>query len=342
MERRAFLRLLGLGSVVGAATATSTIPTRASATGSSPFFCSPGADETVAAAAAADLMEHDGAEESVPIAPVGSAGDLDALTYPPPPKPARAGRVRDYTLTITPKRVEISKGSFLDAWTFNGTIPGPIIRATEGDTLRVTLRNRGDVPHSIHFHGTHPARMDGVATSVLPGDDFTYEFTAEPFGVYPYHCHVDPLDQHIGRGLFGAMIFDPPEPRPPAREIVLVMTGHDLNGDGENEIYTVNGIANYFMKYPIALKVGELVRIYLVNMTDIDAINSLHIHANMFQVFPSGTSLQPSVLTDIVSLGVAERAIVEFTYKFPGRYMFHAHQNEISSQGWMGAFEVSE
>jgi FtsP/CotA-like multicopper oxidase with cupredoxin domain len=138
------------------------------------------------------------------------------------------------------------------------------------------------------------------------------------------------------------MIVDPPEPRPPAKELVMVLNGYDLNQDTENEIYTVNGIGNYYAQYPIRLKVGELVRIYVVNMTEFDAVNSLHIHANMFQVYPNGTSLTPLTLTDIVTMGIAERAIVEFRYKYPGRYMFHAHQTELSKLGWMGFFDVVE
>ncbi|MBI5289499.1 MAG: multicopper oxidase domain-containing protein [Chloroflexi bacterium] len=272
--------------------------------------------------------------------PAGEPGELDHLLYPPPAQPARPGRVREYNLVAQNKTIQIAKDTFFEAWTYNGHVPGPIIRATEGDTLRVTLRNDGEHAHSIHWHGVHPANQDGVFEVAAPGESVTYEFTAEPYGLYPYHCHTDPIDQHIARGLYGAMIVDPPLPRSEALELVMVMNGFDLNQDGENEVYTVNGIGMYYAKYPIQIKVGQLVRIYLVNMTEFDAVNTLHIHANMFHVFKSGTSLVPTELTDIVSLSQGERAIVEFTYKYPGRYMFHAHQSEFTMLGWMGFFDV--
>ena len=263
------------------------------------------------------------------------------LLFPKPAEPAKKGRVREISLQVEEKTLDIAKGVKWAGWTFNGTIPGPVIRATEGDTLRVTLKNNSQHAHSIHFHGTHPANQDGVFELVPPGGERLYELVAEPFGVYPYHCHTEPLDQHVARGLYGAMIVDPPTPRPPAREMVMVMNGYDLNFDKSNELYSVNGMPGYYHENPIPLKVGELVRIYLINMTEFDPVNSLHLHANMFSYIPLGTSLTPSVVTDVVHLGIADRGILEFKYKFPGQYMFHAHQTELTVLGWKAMFNVS-
>ena len=137
------------------------------------------------------------------------------------------------------------------AWTYNGTVPGPVIRATEDDLLRVHFANGGSHPHTIHFHGIHPANMDGVFEIVSPGETFTYEFPARPYGMHLYHCHATPLKKHIHKGLYGAFIIDPPEPRPPAQEIVMVMNAFDTDGDGENNFYAVNGPAFYYARYPI-------------------------------------------------------------------------------------------
>ena len=132
---------------------------------------------------------------------------------------------------------------FFPAWTYNGQVPGPTIRATEGDRVRVTFINQGSHPHTIHFHGWHPPEMDGSLPEqqVMPGGTFVYEFDAEPFGLHLYHCHAVPLKRHIHKGLYGVFIVDPRgDRRPPADELVMVMNGFDTNFDDENEVYAVN------------------------------------------------------------------------------------------------------
>ena len=104
------------------------------------------------------------------------------------------------------------------AWTYNGRVPGPTLRATEGERLRIVFQNGGSHPHSMHFHGIHAARMDGVPGAGLidPGEEFVYEFDAMPFGCHLYHCHALPLKRHIHKGMYGAFIIDP-DPAPPSR-----------------------------------------------------------------------------------------------------------------------------
>lgn len=247
--------------------------------------------------------------------------------------------LREYELVGIDKEIEVAGGVKFNAWTYNGYVPGPTLRATEGDVVRVKFINQGSHPHSIHFHGIHPANMDGLE-AIPNGSSFTYEFTAEPFGLHLYHCHTMPLKRHIHKGLYGTFIVDPKTPRPPATELVMVMNGFDLDQDSENEFYTVNGVAFWFNEHPIELRVGERVRIYLVNITEFDPINSMHLHANMFHYYPTGTSLTPGMFTDTIMLCQGERGILEFEYKTPGRYMFHAHQSEFAELGWMGFFNV--
>ena len=248
--------------------------------------------------------------------------------------------LREWKLVASDKEIEVAPGVKFAAWTYNDQVPGPTLRCTEGDRLRIHFINGGSHPHTIHFHGIHAANMDGVFEVVAPGAEFTYEFDAEPFGLQLYHCHVPPLRRHIHKGLYGVFIIDPPKPRPPALELVMTMNGFDTNFDGENEVYAVNTVAFHYVRHPIRLRVGELVRIYLVNMTEFDPVNSLHTHANFFREYRTGTSLTPNNFTDVTMLGQAERAILELTYKFPGTFMFHAHQTEFSELGWMGMFEV--
>lgn len=252
-------------------------------------------------------------------------------------------KIREFTLIASDTLTkEVSPGVLYNVWTFNGTIPGPTIRATEGDTVKITLINNGSKFHSIHTHGIHPSEMDGVFEGIAPGGKFTYEFTAEPFGVFPYHCHMQPLEEHITHGLYGVYIVDPKEGRPPADEMVMVMNGYDTDFDTENNFYTVNGIPYYYMHHPIQIDKNRLIRIYLVNMLEFDPLNNFHLHANMFDFYRTGTKLVPDEYTDIVSMNQAERGILEFSYKFPGLYMFHAHKTEFAEKGWTGLFLVKD
>ena len=134
--------------------------------------------------------------------------------------------------------------------------------------------------------------MDGVFEIVEPGETFTYEFPARPYGMHLYHCHSTPLKKHIHKGLYGAFIIDPPEPRRPAQELVMVMNGYDTDGDGENNFYTVNGRSFYYAKYPITVQRSQTVRIYLANLTEFDLINSFHLHGDFFRYYPTGSSDQ--------------------------------------------------
>ena len=293
----------------------------------------------------------------------------------------------EFELTSVPQAIEVAKGVQFPAWTFFGpnpwgpTAPGPTLRCSEGDSVRIKFHNGESHPHTIHLHGIHPGLADGVFETIYTGQDYRYEFTAEPFGLFLYHCHVTPVKKHIEKGLYGAFIVDPvnvvdpfdpaptPQPatRPLAREMVMVMNGFDVDFDGGNEFYTVNGIANYYLDNPIQIGVGELVRIYLVNMTEFDPVNSFHLHGNMFRLYRTGTRFDPrpeadwsqitgatlderigkwlyadrfAEVTDTVFLGQGERAILEFVPKHTGKFLFHAHQSEFLELGWTGLFEV--
>jgi manganese oxidase len=270
---------------------------------------------------------------------VGGPHDLDALLFPPAFEPHRPGRVREYTMHATDREIEIAPGVFFPAWTYNGTVPGPVIRATEDDILRVRFANGGSHPHTIHFHGIHPPNMDGVFEVVPVGGELTYEFPARPAGFHLYHCHATPLKKHIHKGLYGAFIIDPKEPRPPAQELVMVMNGYDTDADGGNNFYTVNGRSFYYARYPIRVSRSRTVRIYLANLTEFDLINSFHLHADFFRYQPTGTG-DYWEYTDTVMQCQGQRGVLEIDFANTGTFMFHAHQSEFAELGWMGFFDV--
>jgi len=258
-----------------------------------------------------------------------------------------AGRtVREWTIVAQNREIEVAPGVRYAAWTYNGRVPGPTLRATAGDRMRIRFVNGGDHVHTMHFHGIHPAAMDGIPGSgpgglVHPGEAFTYEFTAEPFGLHLYHCHSFPLAIHIAKGLYGAVVIDPPGGRPAARELVMVQNAFDTNFDAANEVYAVNTVAFAYFERPIRVRRGELVRIYLVNILEYDPVNSFHLHGNFFHHFPTGTSLTPAEYTDTISQVQGQRGILEVRFPHTGRFMFHAHKSEFAELGWVGLFEVT-
>ena len=281
-----------------------------------------------------------------------SVGDVDLSRFDPMDylKDFDTGKVsttadgktlREYDITAVDVEIEVAPGVKFAAWAYNGKVPGPTLRATEGDLIRIRFTNAGSHPHTMHFHGFHTAGMDGVFELVGRGETFVYEFDAEPFGLHLYHCHTPPLKRHIHKGLYGVFLIDHPGGRPPANEMVMVMNAFDTNFDAENEIYAVNTVAHHYMKHPIPVKQNELVRVYVVNITEFDFLNSFHTHATFFNEYRTGTKLEPDNFTDTIILGQGERSILEFTYKFPGDYMFHAHISEFAELGWSGMFRVT-
>ncbi|HXW11111.1 MAG TPA: multicopper oxidase domain-containing protein [Nitrososphaeraceae archaeon] len=325
-------------------------------------------------------------------------------------KDATGKTVRQFTLIIEEnQKIPITyEGHIFEGWTFNGTIPGPTMRVTEGDLvkIRVINSNENTHAHSLFTQSTNYGKQGSFMRTGLPGGtispgkSFTYEFFAGPYGVYPYSCQVEPMADHINRGLYGMIIIDPKEPRPKMTEMAMLLNGYDLdldqegpitlppvdsiegvesnmpmnsssnnnpdagtnmssmnhvsvpsipdNGNGKstsreprvNEIYTVNGKAFDYMMNPIVIHTSEPYRVYVLNMLEFDSVNSIHVHGAMFDWYSSGTSKTASFLNDIVTLAKGDRGIMEFTYLFPGTYMFHAHQALFTDLGWMGLFDA--
>ncbi len=259
-------------------------------------------------------------------------------------KQADGSMLREYWFYAEDQEIEIAPGVFFPAWTYNGQVPAPTIRATEGDSIRIHFTNAGTKPHTMHFHGFHSSNNDGSMPEdlVYPGGNFTYEFGAEPYGIHLYHCHSVPLKQHIAKGLYGAYIVDPKNDtrQKPDKEMVMVMNAFDTNLDGDNEVYAINTKAFYYAMNPIQVKKDELIRLYVINIVEFDPINSFHMHATFFDEYRTGTRQVPNAYTDIISLAQGERSILDVRFPFEGMYMFHAHVSEFAELGWMGFFEV--
>ncbi|MDZ8050023.1 MAG: multicopper oxidase domain-containing protein [Aulosira sp. ZfuVER01] len=247
--------------------------------------------------------------------------------------------IREFTLTAGTSVIQLNSAVSYNIWDLNGHIPGPTLRVKQGERVRILFLNKAGHSHSLHFHGIHSSDMDGIRP-VSNGSATIYEFDAEPYGVHLYHCHIEPVTRHIAKGLYGMFIIDPPTPRPPADEIVLVMAGYDVNDDSHNEYYAFNGLPHHYMDNPIRIYKDQLIRLYVLNIIEYDPAVTFHLHANFFDVYRTGMTMTPSEKADVITMGVAERHILEFAFRYPGKYMFHPHQDAIAEHGCMGVFEV--
>lgn len=269
------------------------------------------------------------------ISPMAILRDFDYGTV----KQENGQTIREFKITASNSPLQLNSAVSFVTWNYNGRVPGPTFRAKEGEKIRVIFLNEAGHAHTMHFHGIHAAEMDGVKP-IRHGESTIYEFEAEPYGLHLYHCHIGPVTRHITKGLYGMFIVDPIQGRPPADELVLVMGGYDINDEKKNQLYAFNGLPNYYKSYPIPIYQNQLIRLYLLNMIEFDPVATFHIHANFFQVYPTGMTLKPSWETDVVTMGTSERHIIEFAYPFPGTYMFHPHQDYIAEAGCMGNFQV--
>ncbi|HKA11369.1 MAG TPA: multicopper oxidase family protein [Candidatus Dormibacteraeota bacterium] len=246
-----------------------------------------------------------------PIVPGQAATNLALLTEAPGSEP-----VKTFTLTARVTRI---KGQ--DAWTYNGTVPGPVLRVTQGDRLRVTLHNRLPASTTIHWHGVPglPDAEDGVAgitqQAVTPGHSMTYEFVAREPGTYWYHSHQDTSSQ-IGRGLFGALVVEPKGGPTESRDYTVV-----LHGAVDVSAVAINGTTG---DLHLDARPGDTVRLRIVNAfapgMDGGAETPVLLGAPYRVVALDGRDLvQPQVLpAERLPLGMGQRADVVFTMPTSG------------------------
>ena len=254
-------------------------------------------------------------------------------------------------LTARRALVKVAPGVHMRAWTFNGQVPGPVIRVQEGDRVRVTLRNadRG-MRHSVDFHAAQIAPSVAF-TSIAPGRQRTFSFVARRPGVYMYHCGTSPMLQHIGMGMYGAIIVDPAAARPPAREITLVQSefyGKVVRNRLRPSLRAMstelprfvafNGVAFRYQRHPITVPVGKLVRVYLVDAGP-NFDSAFHVVGTIFDaVQPDGNpdnELQ-GVSTQLVPAGGG--AVFELSFPEPGIYPFVTHAMRFAEAGALGYF----
>jgi nitrite reductase (NO-forming) len=250
-------------------------------------------------------------------------------------------KTHEYTLIARDTTLQIAPGVRVDAWTYNGTIPGPTLTATEGDRVIVHFINKTPLPHTVHLHGDHPSEQDGVFEQVAANGTYTYDIIAKPAGAIMYHCHVSPVMQHVRMGLYGAFIVYPKEPLPPAREYVLVDGEYDTQNQLNPlpEYYMFNGYTEQYFMHPLPARTNETVRIYLINL-GLSPAYGMHIHGTLFKAYTSGIWANSPFMVQSWEVGSGNAAILEAKWPWPGKFTFHFH-GIPEERGAMGYFNVT-
>lgn len=249
--------------------------------------------------------------------------------------------VKVFELTTKAVQWPILNGTTITAFTYNGTVPGPMIRVTEGDQVRIVVKNELPDATTVHWHGVAvPNAMDGVPgvtqDPIEPGESFTYEFIAKPAGTFMYHSHFEG-DVQVSAGLYAPFIIDPKEPEVnPADVDKTLMISESLLRDGqtfapmpmtgmEPNFFTINGKA-FPATEEITVKKGERVRLRLIGIGQF--IHPMHLHGIPFKIVATDGHAVPEaaqLTKDTVTVAPGERYDIEFVATEPGQWMVHCH-----------------
>ncbi|MFJ4044359.1 multicopper oxidase domain-containing protein [Microbacterium sp. NPDC089987] len=263
---------------------------------------------------------------------------------------------RELTLTVRDEKREVAPGVTQTLWTYNGTAPGPLLHGRVGDRFVITLENKGTMGHSIDFHAGSLA-PDRPMRTIPPGKSLTYTFTATRAGIWMYHCSTMPMTAHIANGMYGAVVIEPAGLPAVDRSYVLVqgeyyLGDHDggtVDPDGiatrDPDLVTFNGYANQYDHAPLPAKVGERVRVWVLD-AGIERPSSFHVIGGQFDtVWAEGAYLldhSTDTGSQALALQPAQGGFVELTFPEAGTYPFVSHLMIDAERGAHGLFAVGE
>lgn len=289
--------------------------------------------------------------------------------YPAESKSLTTPSGSEHRLTLRAQETTqvLADGHSRTLWTFNGDTPGPLIRAKVGDTVRLTLINEGTMGHSIDFHAGDVS-PDAPMRTIEPGQTLEYVFTARRAGIWMYHCSTHPMSLHIAAGMHGAVIVEPEDLSPVDHEFAFVAAEVFPDGSGgiasmerigsmNPELTAFNGRPHQYVSHPLKVKVGEKVRMWVLNVGP-NIGTAFHVVGTQFDtVWTEGTYLlrngvgrgepqRQEVLpssggAQVMPLLAAQGGFVEFTPLEAGTYTFVNHIMSLAEKGQRGKIVVS-
>ncbi|MCA9678801.1 MAG: multicopper oxidase domain-containing protein, partial [Myxococcales bacterium] len=285
-----------------------------------------------------------------PWAAPGKAPCPPGFAIPPPARSYQAGREVAFALVARggeAERIQISADRSYLSMNFDGQVPAPTLRVTQGDRVHVTLTNEGVMAHSLDLHAARTA-WSAHYPSIAPGETTTLDWTAEHVGVFMYHCGTEPVIMHVGDGMYGAVIVDPGTPRPPAREYVVVQSefygaGHDVAAmlNAPPDVVAFNGRAFQYRDAPLAARVGERVRFFVVDAGP-SAASAFHVVGGLFDhVELDGNPANALGMRQTVEIAPGGGALCELVFDEPGRYPFVSHRFADATRGAVGMIDVT-
>lgn len=274
--------------------------------------------------------------------------------FDPALQPAPGAREQAIALDATETVLEVAPGVTQEVWTFNDQVPGPVLRGKVGDIFTITLTNKGKLGHSIDFHASKVAWDDEMRT-IQPGESLVYQFEAKSAGVYMYHCGTAPALHHIGNGMFGAIIIDPPDLAPVDREFLFVQSELYLGPQGQpgdlakmqNEDFDAvvfNGYYNQYYYSPILVEPGERVRAWVLDAGPSEN-SAFHVVGTVFDtVYKEGAYLlrpgEGQGGAQVLDLQPAQGGFVEFEFDEDGTYLIVTHKFSNVGKGALGIFQA--